>query len=65
MMDISNALIVMHLRDPPIIHRDLRVHNIMVGDDGNYKLIDFGSCTKISYNEVTPQVIHEIEQDIY
>jgi len=26
----------------------------MVGEDGNYKLIDFGSCTKSVYDEVTP-----------
>jgi len=54
MMDVANALIAMHMRDPPIIHWDIRVHNIMVGEDGNYKLIETGSCTKSVYDEVTP-----------
>lgn len=38
LFDISKALSYIHLRDPPIIHRDLRPNNILLGDDGNYKL---------------------------
>lgn len=45
-MDVANAVIGLHMRDTPIMHRDLRVHNILQGEDGNYKLCDFGSCTK-------------------
>jgi len=65
MMDVTNAVLTMHLRDPPIIHWDLKVHNILVSDDGNYKLIDFGSCTKEVYHSITPDVIHIVEADIY
>ena len=38
LFDISKALSNIHLRDPPIIHRDVRPNNILLGDDGNYKL---------------------------
>lgn len=41
--DISKALSFLHQMDPPIIHRDVRVQNILLGSDGNYKICNFGS----------------------
>ncbi|ORX63650.1 kinase-like protein, partial [Linderina pennispora] len=34
----------MHYQRPPVLHRDLKVENILVGDS-DYKLCDFGSAT--------------------
>jgi len=39
---ISNALIYLHSRQPPVIHRDIKPANIKLQPDGNLMLVDFG-----------------------
>ncbi|XP_062963648.1 cyclin-G-associated kinase isoform X2 [Cynocephalus volans] len=39
----------MHRQKPPIIHRDLKVENLLVSNQGTIKLCDFGSATTISH----------------
>jgi AP2-associated kinase len=42
--DICNALAYLHTRG--IVHRDVKLENILLGDDCSYKLCDFGSWTR-------------------
>lgn len=37
------------MQSPSITHRDLKVENLLIGDDGTLKLCDFGSATTKSY----------------
>ncbi|XP_063311580.1 cyclin-G-associated kinase isoform X2 [Pelobates fuscus] len=39
----------MHKQKPPIIHRDLKVENLLVSNQGTVKLCDFGSATTIAH----------------
>jgi cyclin G-associated kinase len=39
------ALSHMHSQNPPIIHRDLKIENLLISKDGAIKLCDFGSAT--------------------
>ena len=40
--DTSSALAYLHAMNPPIIHQDIKPANILMGNDGYYKLSDFG-----------------------
>ncbi|NXX50122.1 GAK kinase, partial [Tricholaema leucomelas] len=39
----------MHKQKPLIIHRDLKVENLLISNQGTIKLCDFGSATTVSY----------------
>ena len=41
--DISNGLRVLHGKS--IAHRDLKIENVLQGEDFKWKICDFGSCT--------------------
>ncbi len=46
--DIFNQLLqgvnALHNHKPPVVHRDLKLENILFGQDDNVRLCDFGSC---------------------
>ncbi|KAF2077105.1 hypothetical protein CYY_001614 [Polysphondylium violaceum] len=45
--DICESVAYMHSQSPPIIHRDLKVENVLLEEEsGLYKLCDFGSATQ-------------------
>ncbi|XP_020283653.1 uncharacterized protein LOC109854699 isoform X2 [Pseudomyrmex gracilis] len=43
--DVCEAVSRLHHCQTPIIHRDLKVENILLADNGHYVLCDFGSAT--------------------
>ena len=40
--DISSVLSCLHAHHPPILHLDIKPDNILINDNGNYMLTDFG-----------------------
>ena len=44
--DVAAGLAYLHALTPPIIHQDVKPANVLIGDDGNYALTDFGISSK-------------------
>ncbi|XP_034094176.1 AP2-associated protein kinase 1-like isoform X8 [Gymnodraco acuticeps] len=63
--DTCEALARLHQCNTPIVHRDLKVENILLHDRGHYVLCDFGSATNRFQNPQTegvPVVEEEIKK---
>ncbi|KAG8010675.1 AP2-associated protein kinase 1 [Nibea albiflora] len=63
--DTCDAVSRLHQRKTPIIHRDLKVENILLHDKGHYVLCDFGSATdkfQSPQNEGVATVEEEIKK---
>ena len=43
LLDTSNALVYLHLRSPPIVHRDVKAANVLLSRDMRAKLADLGT----------------------
>ncbi|WAQ97418.1 AAK1-like protein [Mya arenaria] len=43
--DVCEAVSRLHHCQTPIIHRDLKLENVLISDEGHYVLCDFGSAT--------------------
>lgn len=41
---IIAAVLHLHAHDIPVTHRDLKLENVLFGNDSNIRLCDFGSC---------------------
>ena len=44
--DCSSALAYLHAMNPPILHQDIKPANILLSDNGDYMLTDFGVSTQ-------------------
>jgi serine/threonine protein kinase len=44
--DCASALSYLHAMNPPILHQDIKPANILLGDNGEYMLTDFGVSTQ-------------------
>lgn len=64
MYDITSGLAAMHYLEPPLIHRDLKIENVLISADGTYKLCDFGSVSPVLRPPKNSQEFHILEEDI-
>lgn len=45
--DVASGLAWLHDMNPPIIHQDIKPDNIMIADNGDYVITDFGVSTHV------------------
>lgn len=64
MYDITYGLACMHYLQPALIHRDLKIENVLISADGTYKLCDFGSAAPALRPPKTQQEFHILQDDI-
>ncbi|KAI9276505.1 kinase-like domain-containing protein [Sporodiniella umbellata] len=64
--DVTEALAYMHYCNPPVLHRDLKVENILILNQDHYKLCDFGSAalSKGQYIPTQLKDVQRLEDDI-
>ncbi|KAF9940127.1 hypothetical protein BGZ67_008306 [Mortierella alpina] len=59
--NVCEAVAYMHYSDPPILHRDIKVENILLSGN-DYKLCDFGSATtNILRGDNIPRNVKDIQ----
>ncbi|NWS72873.1 BMP2K kinase, partial [Crotophaga sulcirostris] len=61
--DTCEAVARLHQCKTPIVHRDLKVENILLNDSGNYVLCDFGSATN-KYLNPQHDGVNMVEEEI-
>uniref|UniRef100_I3J6A3 non-specific serine/threonine protein kinase n=1 Tax=Oreochromis niloticus TaxID=8128 RepID=I3J6A3_ORENI len=61
--DTCDAVSRLHQRKTPIIHRDLKVENILLHDKGHYVLCDFGSATD-KFQSPQTEGVAAVEEEI-
>ncbi|AGO13892.1 AaceriAGR027Cp [[Ashbya] aceris (nom. inval.)] len=65
MYDITVGLSHMHYQRIPLIHRDIKIENVLVDAENNFKLCDFGSTSPCLPAVTTHQEIAMLMNNIY
>ncbi|CAH6720853.1 actin-regulating kinase Prk1p [[Candida] jaroonii] len=64
MKDITLAVAMCHHLQPPLLHRDIKIENVLLDDKRTYKLCDFGSAVGYSPVPKNSQEFNELFEDI-
>ncbi|KAH9827468.1 serine/threonine kinase ARK1 [Teratosphaeria destructans] len=66
--DVAEGVACMHYLKPPLLHRDLKVENVLISKSGSgtptYKLCDFGSTAPPRPAAKTAEEGRQIEEDV-
>ncbi|TFK56872.1 hypothetical protein OE88DRAFT_1650364 [Heliocybe sulcata] len=64
-VDVCEGVAAMHNLRPPLLHRDLKVENILQASSASYKLCDFGSAAPVAPRvPATTAEIRALEADL-
>jgi AP2-associated kinase len=65
MKDVSYGIKALHTMNPPLMHRDIKIENVLIKGN-SYKLCDFGSVSSevIDPNNIPKENYYDIEEKI-
>eukprot|EP00931_Biecheleriopsis_adriatica_P004999 TRINITY_DN106577_c0_g1_i1.p1 TRINITY_DN106577_c0_g1~~TRINITY_DN106577_c0_g1_i1.p1 ORF type:complete len:652 (+),score=155.57 TRINITY_DN106577_c0_g1_i1:118-1956(+) len=65
-VQITEAVRFLHSQKPPIQHRDLKIENVLKGNDGQWKLCDFGSCSSrcVPAEQLSKKDVNALQDEI-
>ena len=64
-VDVCEGVAAMHNLRPPLLHRDLKVENILQASETSFKLCDFGSATPVATRPSSSiQELRALEADL-
>ncbi|QHS75884.1 serine/threonine protein kinase ARK1 [Saccharomyces paradoxus] len=64
MSQVTQGVAAMHALQPPLIHRDIKIENVLISANNEYKLCDFGSVCGIIRPPRNSQELSYVQQDI-
>ena len=56
-MTIACAVKHLHSQEPPIAHRDLKIENVLLHEDGTYKVVSSPSTRRVPVGWTDPSVV--------
>lgn len=62
--DIAEGVACMHYLQPPLLHRDLKVENVLIATSRRFVLCDFGSCAPVKEAATSLTECRLLEEDI-
>ncbi|SCU90887.1 LAMI_0E03972g1_1 [Lachancea mirantina] len=64
MSHVCQGIAAMHALEPPLIHRDIKIENVLISEDDIFKVCDFGSVCGIIRPPKTQQELQYVQHDI-
>ena len=64
MSQVTQGIAAMHALQPPLIHRDIKIENVLISHTGQYKVCDFGSVCGVIRPPQNPQEFAYVQHDV-